>query len=227
MTAVAPDVAEPEVVRHHLAVAPKATADIQGVVRRAAEDVVPEEHVDSVPLVIFLPRIRPELGVFDQVVEDLGADVAATRLKLLAKIVTTLRLAIFLPLGQEGADLSAVMVEVVASAFELHDTRLRRAYPFRVVKRELAGRGQVNEVVDRQDLVRATEDAEEGRHLILAVREGSEVLRLEADLRSSNRKLVGDANADFGRVCHLAHPFVRHIRQGRIKFMLEDDGTSP
>ncbi len=113
--------AEPDVVRHHLAPAPATKADEEAAVR-VAEDVVPKEDVDGLAILVLLPTFRPELGVVDEVVEHLGTDVVASLLELLAEIVTADGTALLL-LREEEVDLLPVEVEVVSTTFELDDTR--------------------------------------------------------------------------------------------------------
>ena len=176
-------------VRHHPASAPVAVADIQAVARRVAEDVVPEIDVDGVATRILLPRLRPQLWVFLEVVEDLGAEVPAELLTLDAELVANDSATVLLPVREPELDPLTVEVEIVASLLELHNARLRRAHALGAVEREPARDGEIERMLDRADLVGATDDAEyspETPFLTQLV----ELLRVEAVLLKKIRKTL-------------------------------------
>lgn len=154
-----PAAVEPVVERNDLAVVPVPTADAQAAVRRAAEDVVPEEDVEGVAILVLLPLLGPELGVSNQIVEHLRADVVAPTLKLLAEIVSADRAALLLLPRTEQTELLVVEVETVGAALELDDARPAVDLHFGTREREPCGGTEVDDVLDGLDLVGAEKHA--------------------------------------------------------------------
>lgn len=218
-----PAVDEPVVVGDNLAIVPVAEADVQNTVGRTAEDVVPEEDVESVAILILLPLFRPELGVGNEVVEHFSTQVVASSFKLLAEVVTSDGVCELLA-GTEESELLAVEVNPVGATLELRDACATVNFHHSSVERKLGRRTEVDDVINRLHLVSAAKHSKNRLHLFLAVSEGAEVLGLEADFTAGDCELVSETDTNFRRCCHLAHPlFFDTSPQRRIGwFMLED-----
>lgn len=158
--AAAPAAAEPVVARDNFAFVPVPVADIQAAVRRVAEDVIPEEHIESVALGILLPAFRPELGVIDELVEHLRTHVVALLLELLAEFMAD-HAAVFLLLREVEGEWLAVEIEDIALLLELDDTLAAVSFQYRSVEREPSWKSEIDHVIDGLDLVRAAKHAKE------------------------------------------------------------------